>query len=90
MSTIVAILEPNADGTVHLPLPAGLPRGKVKVTATIESSEAPGTAEAVEERMRSIQAAFQVLQEHGTFRSISDPVAWQREIRRDRPLSGRD
>jgi len=38
MNTITAILEPDADGTVHVPLPAGLPPGAAKVTATFEPS----------------------------------------------------
>lgn len=35
MSTITAILEPDADGTLHLPLPPELRHGKVKVEATL-------------------------------------------------------
>lgn len=35
LNTITAILEPNADGTLHLPLPPELRRGKVKVEATL-------------------------------------------------------
>lgn len=35
MSTITAILEPDADGSLHLPLPAGMPRGKIKVVASL-------------------------------------------------------
>ena len=31
-----------------------------------------------------------MLAEKGTFDHIEDPVAWQREIRKDRPLPGRD
>lgn len=39
---ITVILEPQPDGTVHLPIPEGLRHGKVKVTATIEVvSETP-------------------------------------------------
>ena len=34
MSTITAILEPDADGTLHRPLPEELRRGKVRVEAT--------------------------------------------------------
>jgi hypothetical protein len=90
MSTITAILEPDADGTVHVPVPAGLPHGKVKVTATFEAAEALSTAETVEERRLKIEAACRKLQELGTFKSIVNPVEWQREIRRDRPLPGRD
>jgi len=44
MSTITAILEPDADGTLHLPLPPDAPRGKVKVTATVEPVPAGETA----------------------------------------------
>ena len=40
MSTITAILEPDADGTLHLPLPAELRGGKVKVVASIEAADA--------------------------------------------------
>jgi hypothetical protein len=35
MSTIKAILEADADGTLHLPLPPELRQGKVEVTATL-------------------------------------------------------
>jgi antitoxin component of MazEF toxin-antitoxin module len=34
--------------------------------------------------------ALKELQALGPFKSIEDPVAWQREIRKDRPLPGRD
>ena len=40
MSTITAILEPNADGTLHLPLPEELRHGKVKVEAKLEAANA--------------------------------------------------
>ena len=35
MSTITAILEPDADGSLHLPLPVGMRRGKIKVVASL-------------------------------------------------------
>jgi hypothetical protein len=38
MSTIKAILEPHADGTLRLPLPPELRHGPLNVTATIEGS----------------------------------------------------
>lgn len=85
MSTITAILEPDADGTLHLPLPAELRRSKVKVTATMEA--APGTERPTRE---AALAALRRLRASGTFKEITDPVAWQREIRQDRPLPGRD
>lgn len=38
MSTINAILEADADGTLHLPLPAELRHGKIKVEAKLEAA----------------------------------------------------
>ena len=46
MSTIKATLEPDADGTLHLPLPPELRQGKVKVEAKVESASA-GVGQAV-------------------------------------------
>lgn len=44
MSTIIAIFEPDLDGTLHLPLPEELRHGKVKVAAKIEAVDVqPGT-----------------------------------------------
>lgn len=37
MNTITAILEPNADGSLHLPLPPELRGTKVKVEAKLET-----------------------------------------------------
>jgi Protein of unknown function (DUF2281) len=37
MITIIAILEPDADGSVHLPVPPELRLSAVKVTATMEA-----------------------------------------------------
>lgn len=86
MSTITAILEANADGTLHLPLPAELRHGKVKVEARLEAAP-----EASERPTRETAlAALRQLRALGTFKAITDPVAWQREIRKDRPLPGRD
>jgi hypothetical protein len=42
------------------------------------------------ERGRRMAAALQALAEGGAFSEIPDPVAWQREMRRDRSLPGRD
>ena len=39
---------------------------------------------------KAVKRAIRNLQQIGTFRTIKDPVAWQREIRKDRPLPGRD
>ena len=42
------------------------------------------------ERKAALGAALEALAESGAFSDIEDPVAWQREIRKDRPLPGRD
>jgi hypothetical protein len=42
MSTISAILEPGADGSLRLPLPPELRHGKVKIEAKLEAAESPG------------------------------------------------
>jgi hypothetical protein len=86
MSTITAILEADADGTLHLPVPQNLRRGKVKGVATLESEPEKNDRPTRETAL----AALRELRKLGTFKEITDPVAWQREIRKDRPLPGRD
>ena len=39
---------------------------------------------------RAAAAALEELAKLNAFESIKDPVEWQREIRKDRPLPGRD
>lgn len=41
-------------------------------------------------RRRRLKRAFATLAEMGTFADIQDPVEWQRQIRKDRPLPGRE
>ena len=43
-----------------------------------------------DERRKRILDGFKQLHELGAFADIEDPVAWQREIRQDRPLPGRE
>jgi antitoxin component of MazEF toxin-antitoxin module len=38
---------------------------------------------------KRIQELLKQLQEIGAYKDIKDPVAWQRDIRKDRPLPGR-
>ena len=98
MSTITAILEPDADGTLHLPLPAELRHGKVKVEARLEPVEAgAGVARAPRARMTAPaemierrKVALAEVRRLDPYRGVTDPVAWQREIRQDRPLPGRE
>ena len=101
MSTITVILEAQADGTLHLPLPAELRTGKVEVTATLrpapesgdatESTSPPAVPRATPEMVKRRSEAFAALRAMGgLYDVIPDPSAWQREIRKDRPLPGRD
>ncbi len=41
MSTITAILKPDVDGTVRLPLPAELRNSSVRIVATVEAVGSP-------------------------------------------------
>jgi len=93
MSTITAILEADADGTLHLPLPTELRHGKVEVTATLKAVNGTSATalRATPEMVARRKAALQELRRLGGLREvIPDPIAWQREQRQDRPLPGRD
>ena len=46
--------------------------------------------QATPEMLEQRRKAFEALRKLDPFREIEDPVAWQREIRKDRPLPGRD
>lgn len=39
---------------------------------------------------KKIQEIIRRLQETGVYKDVEDPVVWQREIRKDRPLPGRE
>lgn len=43
----------------------------------------------VTDRGKAMAQALEKLAESGAFSDIEDPVAWQREVRKDRPLPGR-
>ena len=92
MSTIIAILEAHADGTLHLPVPAELRHGKVEVTATLKAHDGSiGLKQATPDMLLRRKEALSALRGLGGLReAISDPASWQREQRRDRPLPGRE
>lgn len=82
MSTIQVILDADADGSVHLPLPAELRQGKVMVIATLTRvAESAPTNRAIDS-LRKIAA-------RGGLQGITDPMRWQQDIRADRALPGR-
>ena len=60
------------------------------ITFLQQRMQATRSASPDEERGTRIKAALQQLAELGTFADIKDPVEWQRQIRKDRPLPGRE
>ncbi len=63
------------------PDPENAVKVDVKVRHSVGASQEPNG--------RRAMAALERIAEKGGIRSIVDPVAWQREIRKDRPLPGR-
>lgn len=61
--------------------------GGIAVQITVIEQPTPTDKAA---RGQAMAAALQKIADGGGVPSIPDPVAWQREIRRDRPLPGRD
>ena len=65
MSTITAILEPDADGSLHLPLPAEFKHGRVMVVASLTAvadsgDEAPAHAGRVREWARRARGSVRL------------------------------
>ena len=58
------------------------------VLVDVTISEEPFAAKT--ESGRSMAAILEQLAQTGSFAAISDPVAWQRDLRADRSLPGRD
>ena len=67
-------------------LPNGGLSANVLVTILPQSPAGPTAAELRQRRV----AALARIAARGGIRSITDPVAWQREMREDRPLPGRE
>jgi len=87
MSTVNAILEINEDGSLHLPVPANMKQGKVQVVA--ELTLVPNDSEQNARWQRALDALDE-LAARGGIKSIPDPLAWQREMRQERILPGRE
>jgi len=93
MSTITAILDPHADGSLHLPLPEELRHRRVRVEAKLEAADESESVPslATPEMLAQRKEALAALRALGGLKDvIPDPAAWQREQREDRPLPGRD
>lgn len=70
----------------HVEWPDGAPDLSQPVRARVTVlDEAPPVSRGAE-----MVAALEAIAALDPYRDIDDPVAWQREIRKDRPLPGRD
>jgi hypothetical protein len=61
-----------------------------RVHITVLESAPPLAMNRAQSDGRAMAAALESLAKQGTFKDIVDPVEWQREIRKDRPLPGRE
>ena len=68
-----------------MPPPENLGDAEVEVVIDQPISDAEAT-----QRRKKAAAAWEALAKLRPFAEIKDPVEWQREIRRDRPLPGRE
>ncbi len=62
----------------------------VRVHVTVVEPALEETPEERADRGKRMADALERLAEMNAFKDITDPVAWQREIRKDRPLPGRE
>ena len=69
--------------------PPALNGGTTDVLVTVLGSHEADTADKAELRRRRV-AALERIAARGGIKSIPDPVSWQREMREDRPLPGRE
>jgi hypothetical protein len=75
------------DHKIHLDLdvPAEIPAGEVELIVTITP---PGKTR--QDLINAIKGLREVAKRGDLAKAIPDPSAWQREIREDRPLPGRE
>ena len=99
METLETDIEIAADGSVKLlsPLPAWLRPGRVHAVMTLTAVEVSGakakrqTPTPTPEMLAKRAIAFDELRAQGGLSDvIPDPLAWQREVREDRALPGRE
>ena len=84
MSTITAVLDADPDGTLHLPLPPDLHGIRVRVEARLEA------VPSVPQAAGGLRTVMDQIRARNPFRAIDDPMAWQRETRKDVALPGRE
>jgi hypothetical protein len=97
MHTLETDIEVSADGSLKLlsPLPEWLKPGRVHVMLSVTDDASPKPKRviptATPEMLAKRAAAFEAIRAMGGLKDvIPDPVAWQREIREDVVLPGRE
>jgi hypothetical protein len=96
MNTLETDVEVSADGSLKLfsPLPDWLKPGRAHVLLSVPNEVPPKTKRviptATPEMLAKRQAAFEAVRKLNPYRDITDPVAWQREIREDVFRQGRE
>jgi len=63
--------------------------GPLSIHVTVLGTAGGAAANGQRERGRAMGAALEKLSQGGSLASVTDPVEWQREVRRDRELAGR-
>ena len=98
MQTLETDADIHSDGSMTLlsPLPAWLKPGRTHLLLVVSDSNGTATSSkrlptATQEMLARRKAAYAGLRSLGGLSDvISNPAAWQREIRQDRQLPGRD
>lgn len=97
MNTLETDVEVSADGSLMLlsPLPDWLKPGHAHVLLSVPNGASPKPKRVIPtstpEMLAKRAAAFEAIQALGGLKDvIPDPLAWQREIREDVVLTGRE
>lgn len=98
MHTLETDVEVGADGSLKLlsPLPDWLKPGRMHVLLSVAGDATPGLKPkrviltATPEMLAKRAAALEAVRKLEPYRDITDPVAWQRQIREDVILPGRE
>lgn len=93
MKTLEADAEIHADGSIRVlsPLPAWWTPGRQHVRLEIDAAPATSRTKltATPEMLAARKAALEEVRHINPYRNITDPFAWQREVRADVVLPGR-
>jgi len=82
--TAQAEITPDHRPRIDVPVSAELPAGRIEVTVAL----AKPPPKLVSHNRDAVKFIEEIAARGGL--DIPDPVAWQREVRKDRPLPGRD